>query len=120
MSTLVQFNLPPELRTLIYSFAYYSKEESLQRLRKKITVAQLDRCKRTWPKLPELDPYFDIFYYRMETYDYFMYSDLIYIEYYYKIMSAVFCKECHKYVSSKYDLPRCIECDCVPEFLGVD
>jgi hypothetical protein len=120
MSALCQLKLPPELQALIHSFAYYSKEEALQRQYKGHVVSQLKRCKRVWGKVPEIDPYFEIFYFKTEKYNYYLYSNLIYIEYYYSTLSAVFCKECHNYVSSTNEVPSCIECNCLPGILGVD
>ena len=120
MTAILQLKLPPELQTLIKDFVYYSKEETIQRGRKTSLIGQLNRCKRLSSKLPSLDPYFDLFYYKKECYQYYLYSDLIYIEYYYSVLSAVFCKNCHNYVSVTTDIPSCIECTCVPDILEVD
>ena len=120
MSAILQLKLPPELQTLIKEFVYYSKEESLQRSRKESLIGQLNRCKRLSNKMPSLDPYFDLFYYKKECFDYYLYSDLIYIEYYYNVISAVFCKTCHNYLAVSSSVPRCIECTCIPHVLDVD
>ena len=115
MSALVQLKLPPELQALVKAFVYYSKEETLQRIRKRRAISQLNRCTRVYSKLPVFDPFFDVFYFKQEKYDYYLYDEFLYIEYYHTIISAVFCKECHNYVSNTNYLPRCIECECVPE-----
>ena len=120
MSVIVQLKLPPELQVLIKQFVYYSKEETLQRIRKERLIGQLDRCKRLTSILPSLDPYFDLFYYKKECFEYYLYSDLIYIDYYYNVISAVFCKTCHNYLAVTNDIPRCIECTCMTDILDVD
>ena len=120
MSALGQLKLPPELQDLIRSFAYYSKTETQQRIRKERMIGQLNRCKRVCGKLTSIEPYFDMFYYNIEMYNCFLYSELIYIEYYYSTMKVVFCKECHNYVSCNTEIPRCIECNCITEILDVD
>ena len=120
MSAVCQLKLPPELQDLIRTFAYYSKTELRQRCRKEHMIGQLNRCKRVTGKLTSIEPYFDLFYYNMEQYTCFLYNELIYLEYYYSTMKVVFCKECHNYVSCNTEIPRCIECNCMPEILDVD
>ena len=120
MAAIRQLKLPPELQDHIKEYVYYSKEESIQRLRKDLMTEQLNRCCRWWSKLSHVDPYYDLFFYRIEKYNYYLYSNVVFIEYYHTSMSSVFCKTCHNYVSSMTDIPACIECDCLPDILDVD
>lgn len=120
MTAILQLKLPSEIQSLIKEFAYYSKVEAIQRKRKSFVTKQMNRCERLSIKDCYLDMYYDLFYLKIDSYQYCVYSNLIFIDHYYTVFNAVFCKECHNYASSNSYIPRSIECNCTLDMLDVD
>jgi len=119
MSVIQQLKLPLEMQELVREFVYYTKTECEQRKKKNSLVRHLKVCQRLFWK--DVGQYYDYFYYQMENWGFFTIEpDVYYISREIRIMNALFCKECHNYVSSDTPIPLCIECDCAPEWLEVD
>jgi len=119
MSVIRQLPLPLELQEHIKYFVYYTKIELYQRKLKETLIKQMNCCERVYWK--DGGQYYDYFYYRISNCNIFkLEPNIYYIVQEFKIMSTIFCKDCHQYVSSETPIPLCIECDCIPEWLMVD
>ena len=119
MSVISQLNLPYEVQELVREFAYYSRIEWVQRKLKRHLVLQLNCCERLFWK--DVGQYYDYFYYRMENWGIYTFEpNVFYITQESRILSTLFCKHCHNYVTTDTQIPACIECDCAPEWLNVD
>jgi hypothetical protein len=119
MSVIQQLKLPIELQELVREFFYYSKTEHYQRNKKKMLIRQLNVCERLYWK--DVGQYYDYFYFQMENWVFFAVEPSVYyITQEICIMSTLFCKDCHNYVSSDTPIPLCIECACEPAWLTVD
>jgi hypothetical protein len=114
-----QLNLPQELQEIIRSYYYYSKTEHFQRKNKWNLVRQIRCCERLFWK--DTGQYYDYFYYKMENWGFFTIEpNIYYITQEISVLSSIFCKECHNYVSCETPIPLCIECRCAVEWLEVD
>jgi hypothetical protein len=119
MSVIRQLPLPPELQEYIKEYLYYTKTEWHQRKLKDTLLKQFDCCERIYWK--DAGQYYDYFYYRINNWNIFKIEpNIYYITQEFQIMSMIFCKDCHQYVSSETPIPLCIECECTPEWLNVD
>lgn len=119
MSVLSQLPLPPELQETIREFVYYTKEEFYQRRLKDTLMKHIHCCDRIMWK--DNGPYYDYFYYRIQNWSVFkMEPNLFYITQDFQVMSVLFCKDCHNYVTCETPIPLCIECTCTPNWLTVD
>ena len=115
MSVLSQLPIPYELHDLVKEFAYYSKTEYLQRKVHKLLMRQLKVCERIDWCMNNL--FYDYFYYKMENFRYYVYNKTPCILQEITFMSAIFCKQCHQYVSSHSDVPESIICQCIPDLV---
>lgn len=121
MSVIQQLPFPHEIQEMIRGFYYYSKTEHVQRTIKKKLMRQLDHCERLYWK--DIGTFYDYFYYKTENWKFCSYeNNIYYITQEINILSAIFCKECHNYISSNTLIPACIECGCLQDinFLDVD
>ena len=121
MSVIQQLKLPVELQELIREFFYYTKIEHLQRIHKKCLLKHLGVCERLHWK--DDGPLYDYFYFQIENWGFFTVEpNVYYITQEIRIMSTIFCKDCHNYISSETPIPLCIECSCMPDmdWLTVD
>ena len=119
MSVIQQLNLPIEIQTLIREYAYYSKIEHIQREKKEKLLNQLHRCGRLmWSDEGE---HYDYFYYKIENWVIYKYEkNTFYVSQEIDILSAIFCKTCHEYVSFTTPIPERIECGCLHHIADVD
>lgn len=119
MSVIQQLNLPVEIQEMIRDFAFYSKIEHEQRKKKKRLLNQLHRGGRLyWEDAGQM---YDYFYYKMENWNIYLYEkNTFYVTQEIDIMSAVFCKTCHEYISFTTPIPDRIICDCLHDILAVD
>jgi len=115
MSVLSQLPFPYEIQELVKQYAYYSKTELLQRKHHKRLLSQLGVCERIDWNLQ--NRFYDYFYYKMENFMYCCYDKNHCIVQEITFMSAIFCKQCHQYVSSHSDVPESIICDCIPDLI---
>jgi len=116
MSVIQQLNLPMELQELVRTFLYYSKVEHQQRKKKKNLLRQLGICERLYWK--QTGTYYDYFYFHIENWGFFTIEPHVYyITQEFNVLSSIFCKQCHNYVSSDTPIPLCIECVCDLDFM---
>jgi hypothetical protein len=107
MSVIPQLKLPYEL------------QEFDQRKKKRQLTRQLNCCDRIYWKDTGL--YYDYFYYKIEHWGIYNFEpNIFYITQEIQIMSTIFCKHCHNYVTSDGPIPNCIVCECAPAWLNVD
>ena len=119
MSVISQLKLPYELQEMVRDYVYYTQTEWEQRKNKKCLIRQLKCCDRIHWKDP--GQFYDYFYYRIENWGIYTFEpNIFYITQEFRIVSTIFCKNCHNYVTSEVPIPSCIECDCAPEWLNVD
>ena len=116
MSVLSQLPIPCELHDLVRQFAYYSKTEYQQRKIHKRLMRQFSVCERIDWGLES--PFYDYFYYKMENFIYCFYQKKHHcLLQEITFMSAIFCKNCHEYVSSHSHVPGNLICDCIPDLV---
>jgi hypothetical protein len=119
VTVIQQLKLPVELQELVRSFFGYTKIEYLQRIRKETLTRQLKVCERQYWKKD--GPFYDYFYYEIINWGFYTIEPTIYyITQRFQIMSVIFCKKCHNYVSADTPIPACIECSCEVDWLDVD
>lgn len=116
MSVITQLPLPYEVQEMVRNLVYYSKTEHLQRKKQKRLMKQFELCERIeWYK-PSI--FYDYFYYKTSNIMYHSFNkNHHYIIQEICIMSAIFCKKCHEYVSSYSHVPENIICDCLPDLI---
>lgn len=116
MSVITQLPLPKELQEHIRNLAYYSKTEHLQRKKHNTLMKQFELCERIEWNRPNI--FYDYFYYKTSNVTYHSFDkNHHYIIQEISFMTAIFCKQCHEYVSSYSDLPENIICDCLPDLI---
>jgi hypothetical protein len=114
MSAIKQLPLPPELQELVKQFTFYSKTEKKQRMKKKRLMRQLQICERILWNQNCL--FYDYFYFKIENWKVHYYDNTYYLmTQKINILSTIFCKDCHEYVSSFVAPPLCITCKCLPD-----
>ncbi len=119
MAVIQQLNLPFELQELVRDFVFYSKVELIQRKKRYLLEKQLRCCERLQWK--EMNLIFDQFYYKIENWNFYtMDPNIFYIEQEIQMISSIFCKDCHEYISSNTPIPSCIECKCPENWMEVD
>jgi hypothetical protein len=115
MSAITQLPIPIEVQELVRQFTYYSKIEYQQRKHHKRLMSQFQVCERIDWGMKHL--YYDYFYYKMENFLYRCEKKQHFFLVEITFMSAIFCKQCHEYVSSYSHLPENIICDCLPDLI---
>jgi len=119
MSVIQQLNLPFEIQELIRNFVYYNKIEFQQRKKHGLLEKQLRCCERLFWKDSGL--FYSHFYYKIENWNFYTFDpNIFYIEQEIQVLSSIFCKECHDYVSSNTPIPSSIECKCIDNWIEVD
>ena len=111
---IYQLNLPDGVKELIKEYAFFSKSEAHQRLRKRILLSHLKQCER-WCYA---DNVFTSYYYKqLRKLVRFNHQSRWYsIEEYY-IMHAGFCNVCCNYMYANTFIPHIIECNCTPHLM---
>ena len=116
MAAILQLPLPGELQEFVRQYVFYSKIEWIQRKNHKRLMRQFKVCDRIDWGIKNV--FYDYFYYKMENFLYCCYEKNHHcILQEISFMSAIFCKKCHKYVSSHSHVPENIICDCIPDLL---
>jgi len=115
MSVLSQLPIPHEMQELVKQFAYCSKTEYQQRKLHKLLIRQFKLCERIDWGINNL--FYEYFYYKMENFSCCFYDKAPCILQEITFMSAIFCRECHQYVSSHSDVPESIICQCIPDLV---
>jgi len=116
MSVIIQLPIPCEMQELVKQFAYCSKTEYLQRKLHRLLMRQFEVCERIEWGVKNL--FYDYFYYKMENFMYCCYEkNHTCILQEISFMSAIFCKQCHQYVSSHSNIPENLICDCIPDLM---
>ena len=116
MSAISQLHIPCELHDLVKQFAYYSKTEYQQRKAHKRLMRQFKVCERIDWGIKNV--FYDYFYYKMENFMYCCYEKNHHcILQEISFISAIFCKQCHQYVSSHYHVPENLICECIPDLV---
>jgi hypothetical protein len=112
MSVICQLPLPYELQEFVRGFVYYSKKEAYQRLFHKRLMRQLNYSERLYWDSENL--HFEYFHFKYENWkvhhddvDSYFVTQHIYI------MSSVFCKYCHNYITSYSPAPFSAACGCL-------